>query len=154
MKKKIDSAFSWFNGLSTFVKIVSSFIVVVTWGASLVTIYNNHIVHKYESKIKIDLKQVNEKLEVITLKAVNTDSAIKIINDNQIIISNQVDSVSGQVKGMSDQFGVLNRKFDTQTRAIGNHFQKENMLQDKIDFLQELIDDEKKNSRPTRSGAV
>jgi peptidoglycan hydrolase CwlO-like protein len=85
-----------------------------------------------------DLKQVYDKLDTNTQKINDIDAAIKTINNSQV-------TISSQVFNMTTEVNVLSRKFDTQTKAVGNHLEKENMLQDKIKFLQELIDDEKKN---------
>jgi transcription initiation factor IIF auxiliary subunit len=139
MKQKIDNIFSWFNRLSTFVKVISAIFVIGTWGVAAITAYNNLVIKKYESGVQININLVSKKLDDIAEKAISTDNAIKTINENQVVIS-------GQVSNVSEQVNVLGRKFETQTKAIGNHFQKENMLQDKINFLQELIDDEKKNN--------
>ena len=152
--KHLDNIFSWFSSLSTLVKVVSSVIVFSTWIAAGVTTYNNWIIKKHDSKIVIDLKQVSDKLEILTLKAVDQDNATKAINDNQYIISGQVSSLSTQVSDVSGQVNVIAKKLETQTKAIGGHFEKENMLQDKINFLQELIDDEKKNRSRTQFGIL
>jgi hypothetical protein len=120
----------WLTELSTFTKMVWVFVPVILGVAKLITVHDSNIL----ARSKAQQEQISDKA---LLKDIS--ESIKIINENQVTISSQVGNVSEQVN-------VLGRKFETQSKAIGNHFQKENMLQDKINFLQELIDDEKKNN--------
>lgn len=139
MKKAFDNIFSWIASLSKIAKAISLIIVLATWVAAGITAYNNWIIKKHESTIVTKLNGIDERLQINTETINDVKNEVKSISSNQVTVSNQVGE-------MSETVDLLNRNVNTQGKAISNIFQKQKMYQENINFLQDIINDQKKKS--------
>ena len=116
------------NKLLAILKVPGTAIAIVV---SVISAYN------YLEGLKQDNKAVKEEIIVII------NERFDLVNTR---IDNKFDSVNTRVSEISGGVDLLNRNFDTQTKAISNIFKKQSMYQDNIDFLQDLLNDQKKKS--------
>ncbi len=105
MKQGIDNIFHWFSNLATWVKVLSSVMVVVTWGTAIVTSYNNFIIQKHDKNVVTQINVSSAKIDrIMMFHKQDSLSIIDIINmqitlsENQVVISNQIKDVVGVSK--------------------------------------------------------
>jgi hypothetical protein len=140
IKETANKIFSWFNSLGAFVKVVSTVIVIVTWGASLVTLYNNYIIKKHESKVTMEIQQVKDTLtnqstqnkEILGwMKAI--DGKIKSVTDENTITKSSVTTLQGA-------YYVLDRSYvRTLEKTLKSSEELSKYKDEKIEALQEAL---------------
>jgi len=83
---------------------------------------------------------------ILEFKKGEKEIQIEKLIDRVSVQSETLESIDKRQEEFNLRFSVMEKKFDTQSNALSHHFKKENMLQDNIDFLQQLYNDEKKKS--------
>jgi len=86
---------------------------------------------------------------ILEFKKAEKEMQIDKLLDRVSVQTETLESIDRRQEEFNIRFSVMEKKFETQADALSNHFKKENMLQDNIDFLQELYNDEKRKSAST-----